>query len=220
MTGLRPSSHRQSLWAVRPARWWLLSATLASVGVWCVLVWTGPAEDREAKPVAPTQVLSAGQPAPSSKTPQQADSRPVRITIPAAGVSAEVGRLGLRDDGTVQVPRDPDRTGWFRLGPPPGEVGSSVILGHVDSKQGPAVFAKLKTLRPGDALSVEKADGSSVSFQVTSVATYPNEHFPAQQVYGRTTGRWLSLVTCGGVFDKSKGGYQSNVVVQARWVEA
>lgn len=115
----------------------------------------------------------------------------------------------------MEVPGNPDRTGWFRIGTPPGNIGSSVILGHVDSKKGPAVFANLKKLRPGNTVTVEKVDGSVVTFRVRTIKTYPNALFPAQQVYGRTTGRWLSLVTCGGKYDPARGGYQSNVVVQA-----
>jgi len=97
-------------------------------------------------------------------------------------------------------------------------MGSSVILGHVDSDSGPAVFYRLKELRPGERLTVRRGDGSAVDFKVTAVATYPNALFPARKVYAAQGRRFLNLVTCGGIYDNSNGGYQSNVVIYTRWV--
>ena len=143
---------------------------------------------------------------------------PVALRIPAIDVDARVTRLGLNKDQTVEVPSNPADTGWYRLGPPPGQQGSAVILGHVDSMQGPAVFYRLRYLEPGDQVLVEAADGSTSTFRVIRLATYPNENFPAQKVYaapGRR--RVLNLVTCGGKYDP-ESGYQANVVVYTRWV--
>ncbi len=216
------SSHRQSSAASGGGRhlWRLVSLLAALVGLGCVAVWFGQAPFLGASkgPVVAEATVSAAAPTHSviEMTP---DSRPVHISIPAAEVEAVVGHLGLQRDGTVEVPSNPDHTGWFRLGARPGEVGSSVILGHVDSAKGPAVFAQLKTLRVGHKVRVKKADGTSSTFRVFSVATYPNAEFPAKRVYGKTKGRWLTLVTCGGAFDANRGGYQANVVVYTRLVK-
>ncbi len=147
-----------------------------------------------------------------------APARPVAISIPAIGVRSVLGGLGLNGDGTVEVPTDPDLAGWYRLGTRPGAVGSAVILGHVDSDEGPAVFYRLRTLNQGDVVDVQLADGSSVRFQVRSIRTIPNEQFPARQIYAAKGGRTLNLITCGGAYDAARGGYQANVVVNARWV--
>lgn len=116
------------------------------------------------------------------------------------------------------MPKDPDRAGWYRLGPAPGAPGSAVILGHVDSAEGPAVFARLRTLAPGTRIVVEHADGALTRFAVRSVATYANEDFPAARVYRNRGAPTLTLVTCGGAYDAAKGGYQANVVVTAEYV--
>ena len=127
--------------------------------------------------------------------------------------------LGLNEDGTVEVPEDPERAGWFDLGTTPGQRGSAVILGHVDSLDGPAVFADLGTLRTGDHIEVGLSDDTLVTFEVRRVATFPNAEFPARRVYAGTTDRRvLNLVTCGGEYDRDRGGYQSNVVVFTRRV--
>jgi LPXTG-site transpeptidase (sortase) family protein len=149
-------------------------------------------------------------------TPRPA--RPVSLTVPAIDVRTRLIRLGQHEDGTVEVPRDPARAGWFDLGPPPGTPGSSVILGHVDSTAGPAVFYRLKELRVGDRILVRLNDGSTARFRVHSIRTYPNADFPAQKVYGSQGRSQLNLVTCGGAYDSSRGGYQANVVVNARLV--
>jgi hypothetical protein len=142
-------------------------------------------------------------------------ARPTHLRIPAIGVSAAITPLGIHTDRTVEVPGNPDEVGWYRLGSLPGQAGSAVILGHVDSTEGPAVFYRLRSVRRGDEVVVRAGDGSVTRFEVSSIATYANADFPARKVY-RTVGRpGLALVTCGGQYDASRGGYQSNVVVFA-----
>ena len=103
--------------------------------------------------------------------------------------------------------------GWYQLGPSPGQIGSAVILGHVDSSDGPAVFFKLRSLVAGDIVNVTLADGIAARFKVTSVATYLKSDFPDEAVYTSHGYSALQLVTCGGVFDTQTGHYLSNVVV-------
>ena len=95
-----------------------------------------------------------------------------------------------------------------------------MILGHVDSYQGPAVFFRLGELRAGDRLAVTLADRTVAHFVVYAVAMYPKSHFPAHKVYGSHGYSGLQLVTCGGTFDHSTGHYRSNVVVYTRLVGA
>jgi sortase (surface protein transpeptidase) len=97
-------------------------------------------------------------------------------------------------------------------------VGSAVILGHVDSYQGPAVFFNLRSLTAGDPVDVTLADGVVAHFVVTSVAMYPKDQFPAQQVYGSHGNSQLQLVTCGGTFDSQTGHYLSNIVAYSSFV--
>ncbi len=149
---------------------------------------------------------------PEVVTPEVDRSLPVELRIPAIGVAAPLSTLGLNPDRTVQVPVIAERPGWFRLGPTPGQAGSAVILGHVDSYDGPAVFYRLRYLQPGDQAAVSLADGAVAHFAVTKVETYPNEDFPARQVYASHGESTLQLVTCGGEFDTATG-YQANVVI-------
>jgi hypothetical protein len=142
-----------------------------------------------------------------------ARSVPTTLRIPAIGLSVPLSDLGLNSDGSVQVPTNTVEPGWFRLGPTPGQLGSAVILGHVDSYQGPGVFFQLRTLASGDQVFVDLADGVTVQFTVNAVAEYSKQQFPAQRVYGSDGSSALQLVTCGGTFDHQTGSYLSNIVV-------
>jgi hypothetical protein len=142
-----------------------------------------------------------------------ARSRPIHLSIPALALSVPVSSLGLNADGTVSVPTDVNEPGWYRYSATPGQVGTSVILGHVDSYRGPAVFFNLRDLAVGDRVIVRLADGATPHFAVIGIAIYLKAHFPAQLVYGRRSYGALQLVTCGGVFDHATGSYLSNVVV-------
>ena len=145
---------------------------------------------------------------------------PVRLEIARIGVDTALQRLGQDRDGAVEVPSGPrqwEEAGWYdgEGGARPGDPGSAVILGHVDSKRGPAVFYRLRELRAGDPVVVVRADGSRVRFVVERVEQYPKRRFPTEDVYYPTLQPKLRLVTCGGDFDPAAGHYRDNVIVFA-----
>jgi hypothetical protein len=143
-------------------------------------------------------------------------ANPVRLRIAKIGLSTGVVGLRLDRGGRLIAPTSFTRVGWNVAGPEPGERGPAVIAGHVDSKTGPAVFYRLRNLSPGDRIHVDRADGSTKAFTVYRLARYPKSGIPNGQVYGRTKGAELRLITCGGVFDRKRRSYRDNVVVYAR----
>jgi len=154
--------------------------------------------------------------APRQLTVPGPASPPVRLAIPAIGVATPLVRLGRERDGSMQVPVDFARAGWFAEGPAPGQVGPAVIAGHVDSRTGPAVFFRLRDLRPGDTVQVELADGARLTFVVEQARRFPKATFPTAEVFGPAPWAALRLVTCGGDFDRARGSYRDNLVVFAR----
>jgi len=140
---------------------------------------------------------------------------PVRLQIPAIAVSTPLVRLGRLPDGSIEVPHDWNTAGWYDRGPRPGQPGPAVILGHVDSKTGPAVFFRLRALRPRDVVRVGLADGRILVFRVQRVQRYPKDEFPTEAVYFPTLNRELRLITCGGEFDYAARSYRDNIVVYA-----
>jgi hypothetical protein len=140
---------------------------------------------------------------------------PVRLRIPAAHVDSGLQRLGREADGTIQVPTKPGTAGWYARGPRPGQRGPAVILGHLDSASGPAVFFHLPDVRRGAKVYVDRADGSTVTFRITRVLRVPKNRFPTELVYAPTLQPALRLVTCGGVLDPRTRHYRDNVIVLA-----
>ncbi|MFJ8041338.1 class F sortase [Kitasatospora sp. NPDC096147] len=141
---------------------------------------------------------------------------PVRLRIPAIGVDAPVSASGLNPDGSVEVPPmdRPERVGWYRNGPAPGQTGPAVLLGHLDTRKGPAVFHRLPQLTPGARIELRREDGSTVVFRVRELKQYPKDAFPTDLVYGDTDTAQLRLITCGGALG-GDGHYKDNIIVLA-----
>jgi Sortase domain len=145
-------------------------------------------------------------------------SPPVSVSIPAIGVQSQLLQLGLNKDGTIQVPSlatSADKAAWYKYSATPGQIGASVIEGHVDSYAGPAVFFRLGALKPGNQIDVKLADGITGIFRVTGVREYAKDQFPAQTIYRPANYAALRLITCGGGFDPATRHYLSSVVVFA-----
>lgn len=170
---------------------------------------------------APTGPSDTGRTAPSD-TGALARSIPTAISIPAIGVESSLIELGLNPDNTVQVPQpgpDYDKAAWFNGSPTPGELGPSMIEGHIDSAaNGPSVFFELATMQPGDQITVTRQDGSTPTFEVGTVEEFSKDAFPTSVVYGNTDVPALRLITCGGAFNPQTSSYESNIVVFATLV--
>jgi hypothetical protein len=145
-------------------------------------------------------------------------SAPVRIRIPAINVDSALMRLGLKADGSLQVPPRGFPAGWYTGSPTPGELGPAVIVGHVDWAGSAGVFYRLHSLRIGDRITVVRANGSTAVFRVSKVAHYSKQAFPTALVYGNIGYAGLRLITCGGSFDRAKHSYVQDVVVFAALV--
>jgi hypothetical protein len=140
---------------------------------------------------------------------------PVTLGIPRLHLTTRLVGLRKNRDGTLQVPADPARAGWYSEGPAPGDAGPAVIVGHVDDYRGPAVFARIKSLRKNDQIRIRRADGTLVTFVVQLVRTYSKRNFPTKLVYAGDPRPSLRLITCGGAFDPVSKHYLSNTVVFA-----
>jgi hypothetical protein len=172
--------------------------------------------------VPPTaSYTSAGRPAPVARpAPTESAlprSKPVRVSIPAIHALSTLMPLALNPDRTIQVPplSKPMQAGWYSLGPTPGEVGASVILGHVDGYRDPGIFFRLRELKPGNDVLVTRQDGAIARFVVYHIEQAPKSHFPTEKVYGATAHPELRLITCGGSFDQRSKTYRDNIIVFA-----
>jgi LPXTG-site transpeptidase (sortase) family protein len=168
---------------------------------------TIPPADTALVPPTPRETTPAPSPVPAGV--------PTRVVIEAIGVDAELVELGLEPDGAMEVP-DFGLAGWYAEGPPPGHPGPAVIAAHVDSRAGPDVFYRLRELSPGDTVRVSYDGGDEVAFSVESSERVPKDDLPGDRIWPVTADRLLTLITCGGEFDRSVRHYRDNVIVYTR----
>lgn len=143
---------------------------------------------------------------------------PVKIDIPAIDVSSSLVELGLNPDNSLQVPSDYAKAGWYTGGAYPGDAGGppALIVGHVDNKEGPAIFYALNQLEVGDEIRVDRTDGTTAVFVVYDARQYPKTALPTDEIYRERDESELVLITCTGDFDPQAGSYLDNYVVTAR----
>lgn len=212
----------------------LLAAASAAAGV-AGVVLVSSALDGEAPPrpaaSAALPPASAADPSPapaagaaptgSEPAPTQVPqdvlpaSAPTRVRVPDLGVDASLVTLGLQPSGEMEVPDGGADVGWYDQSPTPGEVGPTVLAGHVSWDGEPAVFFDLGSMVPGQLVDVVRQDGATVTYRVTGVEQHPKDEFPTLRVYGNTDGPQLRLITCGGTFDDASGHHRDNIVVYA-----
>jgi hypothetical protein len=208
-------NRRRPLAALLGAAVLLLGVALlaAALGAFAVSRWGDGGEACNGEPAMRVEAgTDHARAVPRRRRPP---ASPVRIEIPSLGVDAPVIPLGLNRDRTLEVPRDFGDAGWWSGGPRPGERGPAVIVGHVDSYSGPAVFFRIGELQRGATIAVARRDGSRARFTVVGSERYPKDDFPTERVYGRTRDATLRLITCSGAFDRASGHYLDNTVIYA-----
>jgi hypothetical protein len=186
--------------------------TLASGGIWdSVAGWFGGGQDPD--PGAP---FATRMPLAIATAPPPGGPHPTSLDIPSIGLDAkDLTDLRIDYRGALQVPTDYTKVGWFSSSAVPGDPGDGVLVGHVDDRNGPAVFGHLDQLKPGDVIEVGRSDGGTARFGVDSVETFAKDNLPTERVYGPSTAPGLRLMTCGGPFDDGSLNYRDNIVVFA-----
>lgn len=155
----------------------------------------------------------------------QPQPRPVKVEAPSLDIEGEImiDGLGLDEGGGHAEPpvERPMLASWYNPGPRPGERGPAVVLGHVNGGGQLGVFARLHQARIGTRFFVTREDGSKVTFEAYRVEQEVlKTEFPANEVYGRTEGAEIRLITCGGDLDRRAHRYLHNVIVWAKLVDA
>jgi LPXTG-site transpeptidase (sortase) family protein len=202
---------------------WAVTAALAGLlllgGAVAGVAWashTGRAAMPLGKPALTP--IPRGQWAAAPAATEAAVPAPTSLDIPKIGVKTRLIRLGLTKTGDLQVPTSTAVAGWYTGSPPPGATGASVIAGHIDSYKGPGVFFRLRELKTGDLIYIQRGRASMAVFRVTEVRSFLKSKFPTADVYGAVPDAQLRLITCGGTFDPQTGHYLRNVIVFAELV--
>ncbi|MFJ3582576.1 class F sortase [Streptomyces sp. NPDC090127] len=200
---------------------WGVVAVVLLVGVH--LVRGGTQEWSTAGPPQPLAAAAPGRAAAHAPVRAPAPlpaSRPTRVRVPALRVDAPVTAVGRDAEGWIDTPPadEADLAGWFTGAVTPGEKGTAVVVGHVDTPEGRAVFYELGSLAKGQRVEIVRQDGGTAVFSVYGVEVVPKEGFPAERIYRASPTPELRVLTCGGGFSRQRG-YDGNVVVSARLVD-
>jgi hypothetical protein len=172
---------------------------------------SAPATSSATAPAIPTVTARPATPAAEPDRPP-----PVRLTVPALGVDADVDAMGVQADGQMALPADVDRVGWYRFGPVPGADGSAVIAGHVDDReQGLGAMAPLREAAVGQEVQVQDGAGTTTRWRVVSRELIQKQVLPLDRLFARDGPPRLTLITCGGPFLPEFGSYRDNAVVVA-----
>ena len=191
------------------------SRVMAGVAALLAVIAVAAGCSGDAAPAPTSSVSAPASLAPSAAAAPMPRSAPVRVQIPAIGVDSTLMQLGLRADGSLQVPPSGFPAGWYTEAPTPGELGPAILAGHVDWGGQPGVFSRLHELTPDAEVTVTRQDGSAAVFRVTQVKEYPKDEFPTDVVYGDLDHPGLRLITCGGSFDRQTRNYNDNIVAFA-----
>ncbi|WP_394176129.1 class F sortase [Guptibacillus hwajinpoensis] len=162
---------------------------------------------------APELTASAKSNDENPQDPKVEGIVPERLSIPAINVDAEIEHIGQLPDGQMDVPKDDRNVGWYEPGAKPGEMGNSVLAGHVDNKTGPSVFFHLGDLEQGDIVTISDENGTSYDFEVQKIESYPRKEAPLEKVFGITSQSSLNLITCSGTFNRDAGTHEKRMVV-------
>jgi len=171
------------------------------------------------KPYATTRQEVLGNeewatPSPTAELVSVPDE-PRHFVIPSLGIQAEVEMVDLDEKGNMDVPQSDWNVGWYEHGVKPGEQGSAVIAGHLDSPTGPAIFYTLPRIEIGEEIVVTDSKGKEWEFVVERVETYRDDSFPIDEVFTKSDTKRLNLITCVGTFDRTVKNYSHRLVVFA-----
>jgi sortase (surface protein transpeptidase) len=188
------------------ALWWPRSEPRAD------LVATAPSF------VAPPPTTTTTQPATITSAPTTTTTLPAapnRLRIPAIGVDAPIVPVGLNPDGSMEIPGATE-VGWYEPGVRPGApTGSAVLAAHVDYAGAKGAFYDLRSLPDGAEVLVTTPEGTTLRFVVDTRFQVDKDELPGPELFRSTGAPTLTLITCGGGFDRSARSYEDNIVVRA-----
>lgn len=191
---------------------------LAAIAVGALTIWR-PSGSSEVSTFGSRHDAPAASPEVTVSQSPAAAVPPIRIRIPAIGVDSRVIPVGIDKENAVVVPQDIFTIGWYRFGVPPGSpAGSAVLVGHRDGReQGHGALYNLGSLRRGDPIVVITELGDRLAYRVVAREAVSKVSFPQQaaDLFAVAGSPRLTLISCGGYYDRNHGGYQDNIVVTA-----
>jgi sortase (surface protein transpeptidase) len=197
----------------------VVSALLVTVGIWQraqdqPVVAVG--QPSAAAPSSPSATASTPNAAPKRKQDKGEPGLPKRLRIPRLKLSMPIIATTVDKTGQMALPDRPTQIGWYAYGPGPGaREGSAVLGGHVDSREyGVGPLAGLGRLARSDKIIIV-SQGERLTYRVDSIRQISKLSVPLAEIFDRSGPPRLRIVTCGGPYLPSRGGYRDNLILTA-----
>ena len=142
------------------------------------------------------------------------------ITISKIGVRARVLQMGVNSDGSMQAPINIFDAGWYTGSVKPGQLGAAAIVAHASGPTHQGLFGRLDSLGAGDAIQVERGDGSVLNYEVVKTETVALDQVDMNAFLRPTDGvnEGLNLMTCAGEWVQSSETRDRRVIVYTKRV--
>lgn len=141
---------------------------------------------------------------------------PRQISIPAIRAKGFIQKVAADTKNAIVVPNNVHMAGWYVKTPKPGERGVSIVVGHVQGKYANGVFRNLSKVKSGDEITVEFGDHSTRRFIAKQVNVLSvDDTSKAQYENVTNTATQLTLITCGGKYNRQDHSYEKRVIVRA-----
>jgi LPXTG-site transpeptidase (sortase) family protein len=203
----------------------LLAVALVAYGI--LGMWQRYDVTHGTSPAGTAQTVTYSTDTPDETPPDEAcgtygirPNEPGKIELPSLGVSGCIQKVGIDQHNAVAVPGNVHVAGWYVKSVVPGEKGVSLIDGHMQGRYSDGVFKKLDRLQAGQRVDIQLGNGQRRQFEVLRIDSYAADA-ASQEMLKPIEGadRQLTLITCGGKYDKQTKSYDRRVVVRTKLVK-
>ncbi len=151
-----------------------------------------------------------------------APNMPRYFSIPSLGIiNARIAEVGLRSDGSVDVPRNAYMIGWYNGSVLPGEKGTALLDAH-GGDLGNGIFRTLPRIQIGAEINIEMGDGRLFTYKVVDTATRPldgannaDAYMPTALTSPQAGAASLTLITCTGEWSQVRQTYLDRFFARA-----
>ena len=142
------------------------------------------------------------------------DPTPYKVELPTMGRVQPIVRVGIDKDRRMVVPKNARDVAWLDQGPIPGRTRNVVLAGHINYSGQRGSFEGIGQMKKREDIYLVLKNGKKMHFKVAWVCTFPRDTKHAAQIMGNTSVTSVTLVSCGGTYDRSAGTHDKRIVVR------
>ena len=153
-------------------------------------------------------------------------SHPRYISIPKLGIeNARIVQLGIiKKTGQLDAPVSIHDAGWYNGSALPGKGGAMLMDGHNGGPNFGGIFEKLRELKNGDEIIIERGDGKKLTYvvkdnrnmNVKDINDPSNKWGMATMTNSIEAGKeGLNIITCVGQWDERSQTFNERTMLRA-----